>query len=255
MSRGAAKTGWSVEISEERGVRYLHFGSHYVQGAMRIARPYTLELEYTRDLMFPLLLREASWPATILQIGLGAASITRFLHRHRPDAKMTVVEISPEVVAAARQFFKLPEEPVQRLRVEIAEGHEYLMGSKRRYDLIVVDGFDDRGGSGMLDTLPFYLNCRWKLAADGMMSVNLLTRRRGADPAIARLREAFEDRALVVPPSADGNTVALAAVGPPAAFDIRELRLAAEKMKKATGLDLNNAVARIAMVYGGKIAF
>lgn len=255
MSRAEAKTGWSVEISEERGVRYLHFGSDYVQGAMRIARPYALELEYTRDLMFPLLLREVGWPATILQIGLGAASTTRFLHRHRPDSRMTVVEVSPEVVAAARQFFKLPDAPVKRLRVEIAEGHGYLMASKRRYDFIVVDGFDDRGRSGMLDTLPFYLNCRSKLATGGAMSVNLLTRRRGADPAIARLREAFEDRVLVIPPSVDGNTVALATVGPPSTLDIREIRLAAEKMKKATGLDLNNAVARIAMVSGGKIAF
>jgi spermidine synthase len=254
MSRSVAKSGWSVEISEERGVRYLHFGSDYVQGAMRIARPYALELEYTRDLMFPLLLREPSWPATILQVGLGAASITRFLHRHRPGAKMTVVEIAPEVVAAARQFFKLPEEEMQRLRVEIGEGHEYLMASKRRYDLIVVDGFDDRGRSGMLDTLPFYLNCRSRLTRDGMLSVNLLTRRRGADPAIARLREAFDDRALVIPPSVDGNTVALAAVGAPIHASIRELRLAAERMKKATGLDFNNAVARIAMVYGGKVA-
>jgi spermidine synthase len=168
---------------------------------------------------------------------------------------MTVVEIAPEVVAAARQFFKLPEEQMQRLRVEVAEGHEYLMGSKRRYDLIVVDGFDDRGRSGMLDTLPFYLNCRSRLARGGMMSVNLLTRQRGAEPAIARLREAFDDRALVIPPSADGNTVALAAPGEPTQLSIRDLRLAAEKMKKATGLDLNNAVARVAMVYGGKVAF
>jgi spermidine synthase len=38
----------SIEISEERGVRYLHFGSPWVQGAMRIARPWALELEYTR---------------------------------------------------------------------------------------------------------------------------------------------------------------------------------------------------------------
>ncbi len=41
----------SIEISEERGVRYLHFGSHWIQGAMRVARPWALELEYTRDMM------------------------------------------------------------------------------------------------------------------------------------------------------------------------------------------------------------
>ncbi|MEP7062594.1 MAG: spermidine synthase, partial [Betaproteobacteria bacterium] len=29
----------SIEVSEEDGVRYLHFGTHWIQGAMRIARP------------------------------------------------------------------------------------------------------------------------------------------------------------------------------------------------------------------------
>jgi hypothetical protein len=48
----------SIEVSEERGVRYLHFGSDFVQGAMRIARPWALELVYTRDLMLPLVMRD-----------------------------------------------------------------------------------------------------------------------------------------------------------------------------------------------------
>jgi len=38
-----------VDISEEAGVRYLHFGSDWIQGAMRIARPWALELDYTRE--------------------------------------------------------------------------------------------------------------------------------------------------------------------------------------------------------------
>jgi hypothetical protein len=101
----------NIDISEEAGVRYLHFGSSWVQGAMRIARPFALELDYTREMMVPLLLHGDDWPRSVLQIGLGAASVTKFLHRHRPQAKLTVVEIEPRVEAAARQFFKLPDDP------------------------------------------------------------------------------------------------------------------------------------------------
>jgi spermidine synthase len=90
----------SVDISEEAGVRYLHFGSDWIQGAMRIARPYALELDYTREMMLPLLLRDANWPRRVLVIGLGAASVLKFLWRHRPAARLTVVEIDPQVVAA-----------------------------------------------------------------------------------------------------------------------------------------------------------
>ncbi len=118
---------------------------------MRIARPWALELEYTREMMLPLLLRpEPGWPASVLQIGLGAASLTRFLHRHRPQSKITVVEILPEVVAAARQFFRLPDDPA-RVRIEIGDGHDYLAATRRRFDLIIVDGFDDRGRPGMMN--------------------------------------------------------------------------------------------------------
>src|ERR1044071_607320 len=101
----------SIEVSEEAGVRYLHFGSHWIQGAMRIARPNALELPYTRDMMFALLLRPGRrWPRRVLMIGLGSGSFAKFLYRHRPRAQLVVIEIDVDVLAAARQFFKLPQD-------------------------------------------------------------------------------------------------------------------------------------------------
>lgn len=246
--------GWSVEVSEERGVRYLHFGSDYVQGAMRISRPWALELEYTRELMLPLLLHAGDWPASVLQIGLGTASVTKFLYRHRPHARITVVEIAPEVVDAARAFFHLPDDP-KRVRIEIGEGHEYLIAKSKAFDLIIVDGFDDRGRAGMLDTLPFHLNARQRLARQGLVATNLLTRRNNVDASVGRLRTAFDDRVLVIPPSDAGNTVALAATGAPIEAGLADLREAARRMKLATGLDLAPTLARLAKAYGESIAF
>lgn len=49
---------YPIEISEEAGVRYLHFGTPWIQGAMRIARPWQLELDYTKEMMASLLLRD-----------------------------------------------------------------------------------------------------------------------------------------------------------------------------------------------------
>ena len=51
--------GNSIDISEEDGVRSLHFGSEWVQGAMRVRRPYALELAYTREMAAGLILRAA----------------------------------------------------------------------------------------------------------------------------------------------------------------------------------------------------
>jgi spermidine synthase len=237
----------SIEVSERQGVRTLHFGSHLVQGAMRIARPWSLELEYTREMMLPLLLRGAgNWPRSVLQVGLGSASFTRFLHRHRPDARVSVVEISPEVVAAARQFFKLPDEST-RLRIEIGDAHDWLAATSRRFDLILVDGFDAEGRAGMLETVPFYLNCRSHLNSGGMMSANLLTRRLGVATIVGRIREAFGARVLVLPPCDWGNTVALASNGRDIRLSPGELRASAIKLKAETGLDLAPTLKRLAV--------
>jgi spermidine synthase len=240
----------SIDISEERGVRYLHFGSPWVQGAMRIARPWSLELEYTREMMMALVLRpDPEWPASVLQVGLGSASITKFLHRYRPDAKITVVEIEPQVVAAARQFFKLPEESA-RLRIEIGDGHDYMAAHDRRFDFIAVDGFDDKGRSGMLDTAPFYLNCRRRLTRRGLMAVNLLDRRRGVTASVDRMRKAFDDRVLVLPQCEAGNVVVLAAAADAVEERFDELRASARALKDGTGLNLLPTVSRLAEAHG-----
>jgi spermidine synthase len=242
----------SIEVSEERGVRYLHFGSDLVQGAMRIARPWSLELEYTREMMMPLLLRAArGWPASVLQVGLGSASTTKFLYRNRPRAKITVLEIVPEVVAAARQFFKLPDDPA-RLRVEICDGHDYMATRSRQFDLILVDGFDGEGRAGMLDTMPFYLNGRERLSERGMMAINLIDRGMSVGASIRRIREAFDDRVLVLPMPAAGNTVALAAKGRPDPVSLAELRASALALKADTGLDLLPTVERLIRARGGE---
>lgn len=240
VSNSASMT--AIQVSEEKGVRYLHFGSRWVQGAMRIGRPWALELEYTRLMMMPMVVRPGrEWPASVLQIGLGSASLTRFLHRHRPEARITVVEILPEVVAAARQFFKLPED--DRVRIEIADGHDWLIGTRRRFDLILVDAFDAKGRSGMIDSEPFYINCRDHLARGGIVAFNLMTRTRAAVPTLARIRAAFGERMWVLPQSEAGNLVVLGSIEAPAAKSLAELRASARALKDATGLNLLSALA------------
>jgi len=238
--------GVGIDVSEEAGVRSLHFGSTLIQGAMRIARPYALELEYTREMMLCLLLRaEGRWPRQVLLIGLGAASLTKFLHRHRPRAMLQVVEIEPAVVAAARHFFRLPEDP-KRLAIDIGEGAEYLATTRRTFDLILVDGFDAKGRAGMLDVMPFYCNARARLSDRGLLVTNLLSRGRGVGPSVDRLRTAFDGRALALPRNDGGNTIAIAAVGEAIDASLAELRSAARVLKQDTGLNLLPTLARMA---------
>jgi spermidine synthase len=234
-----------IDISERKGVRYLHFGSEWVQGAMRIRRPQDLELAYTREMMAGLLLREEGpWPRSALVIGLGAGSLVKFCRQHLPACRLQVVEIEPRVVAAARQFFALPAEDTH-LSIALADGAEYILEHERHHDCILVDGYDSQARAGALDTLPFYQACRSRLSDQGLLAVNLFGRSRGYRNSLERLIQAFDDRVLAFPSCDSGNVVAFAAEGEAVRASLPELRRRAEALRTRTGLDLRDTLSRI----------
>lgn len=235
----------SIDVSEEAGVRYLHFGSSWVQGAMRIARPWSLELAYTREMMAGLLFHpDTSWPRNALLIGMGAASLPKFIYRNLPFCRMTVVEIQPGVVAAARQFFKLPDDP-ERLEIVIGDGVDFIAETGQTYDLILTDGFGPDARPGDLDSLGFYVNCRQRLQANGLFVCNLLGRSRGFQASIERIRKAFDRRAIVFPSCDSGNAIAFATSGDRIALTPEEARERARRLKTDMGLDLLPTVSRL----------
>ncbi|MCX9157078.1 fused MFS/spermidine synthase [Niveibacterium sp. 24ML] len=234
----------SIDVSEEAGMRYLHFGSEWVQGAMRVRRPFALELEYTQNMCAPLLLRAAPWPRNVLLIGLGAGSLTKFFYRNVPQSRITVVEIDARVVAVARAQFKLPNEDA-RLRIVIADGAEAITRDSGRWDLILVDGFDHNARAGMLDTAPFYAAARAALSPTGVMACNLFGHRKGFRDSFERITQAFDGRALALPACDTGNVVALAHGGEELALGFAELNERAAAFKLETGLDLRTLIKRL----------
>lgn len=244
LSRNIAMAQDSIEISEQAGVRSLHFSSDWVQGAMRVRRPNALELAYTREMMAGLLLRDSPWPRKALLIGLGAGSLAKFIYHYLPDTKITVVEINPQVEVVARLHFKLPDDP-KRLRVVIGDGAEFMLKGGVSYDSILVDGFDKNARAGVLDTLPFYQACRTRLTGKGLLAVNLLGRSRGFQASAGRIDTAFDGRSLVFPSCDSGNTIAFATAGDAVDVAIDEMRVRAEKLKQDTGLNLLPTIARL----------
>jgi len=234
-----------IDISEEAGVRYLHFGSRWIQGAMRIARPWNLELDYTKEMMVPLLMRdERRFPRKVLLIGLGAASLTKFIYRNLPLAQLTIVEIEPRVVAAAKQYFKLPEDD-KRIHLVLGDGAQYMLGTDKKFDLILVDGFDERARPGELNTLPFYQSCRARLTEQGILAVNLLGLSRGVKGGFAHIETAFDGRALMFPSCDSGNVIAFATAGDTVEIEVEEMRERATELKANSGLNLLPTITRV----------
>ena len=239
----------SIDIRESEGVRTLHFGSEWVQGAMRVARPWNLELEYTRAMIFPLILCEEP-PARILLIGLGAASLLKYLYRHCPHAHLTVVEIDPRVVQAARQFFRMPEDS-KRITLVEGDGADFMGHASETYDLILVDGFDARARAGRLQGERFYRDYGRVLSTQGFLCANLLTRQRGYRSALSAWGAIFSGRTLHFPTLDSGNGVVLACAGPQGPWSLVELRARILAWKKNHALDLGRLLTRIEQLQSG----
>lgn len=200
-----------VTISESDGLRYLHFGSIWVQGAMRIARPFNLEIEYQQQMMAPALYLPQ--PAHVVQLGLGAGALTKFCWRHLPDSAVTVVEVSDEVVAAAQRWFRLPPEDA-RLKIVLADAAAVVADPRRRQldgrraDWLQVDLYDAAAAGPVYDDAAFYTACRRLLAPQGVAAINLFGRSFAASSGA--IAAAFGDRWRVLPEADAGNRVVLA---------------------------------------------
>ena len=242
----------TIETSEEAGVRFLHFGSAWVQGAMRIARPYSLELEYTREMAACLLLRpDPDWPKRVLQVGLGAASLTKFWYRHRPETKQSIIEINPAVVLMAQQSFKLPANDA-RIEIEIADGVAWMHEDRKdKFDCIMIDGYDHNARFGALGTEAFYRDCRARMTRRGLLVVNLFGRAHGYKKQIENLRLAFDNRVLALAPVEGGNAIAFAANGERVALEMPMLRADARRLFDETGVKFTGTLVRIDQAIAG----
>lgn len=200
-------------VSEGRGVRYLHLGTPWIQGAMRISKPDAIELDYVQRMMVWLLLRpHQEWQGRrALQLGLGAAAITRFCHK-RLRMQTTAVEINASVIGACRMWFRLPHDDAN-LRVVLADAQRYATASAHAgsADVLCVDLYDHDAASPALDDEDFYRSCHALLADEGVMTVNLFGRTASFERSAQRIAAAFgADHVMALKPTKEGNAIVLA---------------------------------------------
>jgi spermidine synthase len=218
----------SIDIREEAGIRYLHFGSDWVQGAMRLSKPNRLVLVYTQAMLSFLLFRPP--PRSVLMIGLGAGSLVRFFRQEMPDAHLTVIEINRDVVQVAHQFFRLPQDD-DRLDVQVGNGFHYVQQTSLQFDAIFVDGYDHRARPGKLESLEFYRACRARLAPQGVLIANVFGRVRGHGQTKRHLRETFGSGVVLLPSTDSKNVLVSAFADPPAPVSVAQLRHRAAELK------------------------
>jgi spermidine synthase len=134
-------------------------------------QPEKLVFEYTQMMLGSLLL--VPDPHSILIIGLGGGTLPRTLGRLLPDAEIDVVEIDPAVIHVATQYFDYHPDAQQHVYEE--DGRAYvrrMLRTDKRYQLILLDAYDNQYIPEHLLTLEFLQQVRSLLAPGGIVGAN-----------------------------------------------------------------------------------
>lgn len=214
-------------------MRFLHLGSPSVQGSMRLSKPYEIHLEYVQRMMAWLLLADLDQlpDRHAMQLGLGAAALTKFCH-HTLRMQTTAVELNPQVVTACRLWFKLPPDD-DKLQVLVADAAEVASNGHwhQSIDALQVDLYDQDAARPAIDTEDFYRDCRALLTDDGCMTVNLFGRDFIDSESYQKITAAFGDDAVwAFKPTPAGNTIVLA-LRTPRPFNRASLQAQAQEIE------------------------
>ncbi|WP_353433346.1 spermidine synthase [Polynucleobacter sp. MWH-UH23A] len=233
-----------VTFSESGGIRYLHFGTDLIQGAMRIRDPDEIYLEYNQQMMAWLLFLETKPGMRVAQLGLGTGALTKFQHRHCAAVKTTVVELNPAVIVSARSMFFTPDDD-RRLETLQTDAKAFVKSSRNwnQFDAVQVDLYDAICDGPAASSLDFYKGCCDILKSPGVMTVNLFSRHKSFDTNLRNICEAFDDRVLLFPESHDCNVVAMAFKGPPLVVEWKDVAKRAKLIMEKTGLPTSTWVS------------
>lgn len=222
-----------VTLSEQEGVRYLHFGTEWIQGAMRLRKPDWIELEYAQQMMAWMLFIEQ--PKRIVQLGLGAAALTKFCRRWYPTSAITAVELNPSVIDICHAMFKLPQED-ELLSVVEGDAMDFVedRANHRSVDVLQIDLYDATARGPVLESLEFYKHCAACLTRGGIATINLFGDHPSYQRNIPAICEAF-DAAICLPEVHQGNVVVIAFKNTPT-LDFSDLYARAAVIRDITKL-------------------
>ena len=226
-------------ITEFQGVRSLHLGTSWVQGAMRLARPDAIELEYVQMMMMWMLFVEQ--PRRIVQLGLGSAALTKFCYQRFPEARVTAAELNPNVIAICQDHFGLPPNDAS-LDVREMDALDFVMdpGNHGTVDVLQVDLYDEEARGPVLDTPEFYRACCDCLSPNGVMTANVFGDFINYDKNLQAMEGVF-DAVVWLPEVHDANIVVVAFKQSPQ-LDFALLYERAADIKRRTNLPAKNWV-------------
>ena len=113
----------------------------------------------------------------ILILGNGSGTYARQCLRYFPESDITAVEIDQSITDLAYEYFDMPKE----VKVTTYDGRAYLQADKEKYDVIMVDAYQDISIPFQMASVEFFTLVREHLNKGGVMVVNMNMRASSPD--------------------------------------------------------------------------
>jgi len=168
----------SIQVIDQGDLRILSFDGAQ-QTRMSLRDPLTGHFQYTE--LFHMALLWHMDLTNVLMVGLGGGSVQRSFAHYYSNVTVETVEIDPEVVRIAREYFAFKESPQQR--VHVSDGRAFLLRTRRRFGAIFMDAYtENRYGCFVpphLVTKEFFELAKSRLSTNGVLVYNVIGRLRG----------------------------------------------------------------------------
>ena len=141
---------WIADIIDQRvgrPLRMLVTDPHGIQGGVYLDNPLELALSYSK--FFRLAYHFSPSARDALLIGGGTYSVPGDFVRHYQDAKLTVVELDPQVTELAREHFYFEDN--ERITIKHQDGRVFLNQNQEKFDIVYLDAY------GSHISVPFHL--------------------------------------------------------------------------------------------------
>ena len=128
----------------------------------------------------------------VLILGLGAGTLAQLISKKWPQAKITGVEIDPQVIKIGQKYFDLNK--INQLTIINQDAFKFIEKTQLKYDLIFVDLYQGDKFPGQAQTPDFFHQLKSSLLANGLVVFNHLfwgNHKKSAEKFIRQLEQVF----------------------------------------------------------------
>ncbi len=226
-----------ILVIDYRKHRVMTFDSAFEQSKIDRRRPYLPVHEYSRAMLLPVAFAQ---PRHVTVLGLGGGVMASALLHLLPDCRVHAVELRPQVLQVAREYFDLPHSA--NLTITISDARDALnQAPDSSTDLILADMYSSDRMSPTQAQREFIRQCSRVLSDTGWLSVNYHRTPDINGPLFRQLRGEFA--VLLLFKSKTNNTVIFASKQPFEALQSKDPALIA--LEKRLPIDWRRLMARV----------